>query len=59
MSNELAVLEEELRRVTEEKNAQYWRFCRCANAKPVDPALCRRQVELELEIRRVKRAAQG
>ena len=53
----LEQLEAELHRVTEQKNAQYWAFCRQAKAPPVDPALCRRQVELELEIRRVKRAA--
>lgn len=55
----LPELEAELHRVTEQKNAQYWAFCRQAKAGPPDPALCRRQVELELEIRRVKRATAG
>lgn len=55
----LPELEAELHRVTEAKNAQYWAFCRQAKAGPPDPALCRRQVELELEIRRVKRSTAG
>lgn len=55
----LPELEAELHRVTEQKNAQYWAFCRQAKAGPPDPALCRRQVELELEIRRVKRSTAG
>lgn len=43
-------LEAELRRVTEAKNAQYWTFTRTARGSPPDPALCRRQVELERAI---------
>lgn len=46
----LPELEAELHRVTEQKNAQYWAFCRQAKAGPPDPALCRRQVELERAI---------
>ncbi len=55
----LAELEAELRRLTEAKNAQYWAFCRQAKAGPLDPALCRRQVELEQEIRCLKRSTAG
>lgn len=53
----IAQLEEELRQVREAKNAQFWIFTRCANAPPVDPALCRREVELEAELRDARRIA--
>lgn len=46
----------ELHEVRREKNAQYWLFTRTATAKPVDPALCRREVELEQELRNAMRA---
>lgn len=53
--NRISELEAELRQVRETKNEQYWAFTRQANAPPVDPALCRREVELEAELRDARR----
>jgi len=45
---------EELETLQIERNLQYWRFTRRANAKPVDPALMRQIVELEEAIAKLK-----
>ncbi len=57
ITNRIEQLEEELRQVRETKNEQYWAFTRRANAPPVDPSLCRREVELEAELRDARRVA--
>ncbi len=55
--NRIEQLEDQLRQVRAIKNEQHWAFTRRANALPVDPALCRREVELEAELRDARRIA--
>ena len=47
----IAQLETELKDVRAQRQAQYWAFTRQARVKPVDPALCRREIELEAELK--------
>lgn len=47
----IAQLETELKDVRAQRQAQYWAFTRQARAKPVDPALCRREIELDAELK--------
>ena len=47
----IAQLEAELRDVRAQRQAQYWAFTRQSRAKPVDPALCRREIELEADLK--------
>lgn len=47
----IAQLEAELKEVRSQRQAQYWAFTRQARAKPVDPALCRREIELDAELK--------
>ena len=52
----IAQLEAELRDVRAQRQAQYWAFTRQSRAKPVDPALCRREIELEADLKAARLA---
>lgn len=41
---------EELAKLQDERNSQYWTFTRSKNGKPVDPALTRQIGKIEKEI---------
>ena len=51
----LQELKQELEDVQAERNSQYWNFTRTARGKPVDPALTRKMVALEDQIKAIER----
>jgi len=46
MATDREALLAELKQVESKASDQYWQFCRCAQARPVDPALTRRASEI-------------
>lgn len=58
MSNILE-LKRKLKEIRAEINRQYWHFTRCANAKPVDSNLTRKEAALEKSIRLINNGIIG
>lgn len=49
------ILAARIHALTDEINAQYWVFSRCARGKPVDPKLTRARAELQSQQRTLRR----